>query len=120
MTDEQPIKAFAPDNAFFGNMVGIGFASAAITELMPPEGRPIYVLGAQGWRGQDWGTVTDEQWILSWQTMAILHGALDALRLELPEGLRHDYARVRRDTVPDVRANLVTIADVFRRAAGAE
>lgn len=112
------IKAFNAHRAFYVNMFGIGLVSPSIHEIMPEEGRPAYTIGAQGWRGNAWGQTSDEQWIASWQTMAVLHGSLDALRAELPEPFRPMYAQIRRETMPTVRQSFIDIAEVFRREAG--
>ena len=116
--DESDIKAFNAHQAFFVNMFGIGLVSPSIHEIMPEEGRPAYTIGAQGWYGEQWGAVVDQQWIASWQTIAVLHGSLDAIRAELPEPFRERYAKIRRETVPTMHQSLIDIAEVFRRAAG--
>lgn len=112
---------FNAKRAFFANHLGIGLVSPSIIEMMREDHRPGFALGAAGWRADGWGGPEQhDQWIASWIALAGLHGMLDALRLELPDELRREYARHRRDAVPGARAALAEIAETFRTDAGSD
>lgn len=113
--------AFDAHGAFFVNHLGVGMVSPSISELMLEEMRPGFVVGAAGWRAEGFGGPhLHEQWIASWKALAGLHGLLDALRLELPDELKREYAAIRVDAVPAGRAALADIAATFRRYGGAD
>lgn len=117
MTDES-IKAFSTASAFFVNIFGLGLVSPTITEILPEDARPAYTIGAQGYEAHAFGVDAHRQWLASWQTLASLHGMLDALRAELPQPYRETYGQIRRDMAPGARQALIDIGEVFRREAG--
>jgi hypothetical protein len=121
MTDQPDgIHSFNASLSFYVQAFGVGIVSPTITEMMPAEMRPAYCLGAGGWRGTEWGKDDHDQWIASWKSLAGLHGLLDALRAELPEELRREYAQLRLGAVPQGRRNLQAVVEAFRRDTGAE
>jgi hypothetical protein len=121
MSDLGGIMQFSAEDAFFVNRLGIGLVSPSIGELMRDDMRPGFVVGAAGWRADGFGGPHQhERWIASWKALAGLHGMLDALRLEMPEEMRREYAAIRVDTVPGARVALAEIAAVFRHEAGAD
>lgn len=123
MSDDERDVEFDARGAVYVMSVGAGLVSAGVHEMLPAEWRPAYVIGARGKRGvteSDEPADADEQWVLSWVTVAQLAGCLSALRDHMPEQFHEEFDSEARSARFQGVENLRDIEKILRRRAGAQ